>query len=156
MTATNSKAFEFFTAVKAGDLPAVQRLVEADPSLVTVRDGAGATALHYAALVGKQDLCRYLVENRADVNARDKSFDATPAGWAIEHLRELGGFLAIEIEDMLFAIRQGDVRWVQRFLTRLPALARCADGNGKPLSQHAQESENPEIAQLFGKPTHRS
>lgn len=62
---------------------------------------------------------------------------STPAGWAIEYLRGLGGFLAMEIEDVILAIRQGDVGWVRRFLTRMPALARCRDGSDKPLLQHA-------------------
>ncbi len=87
--------------------------------------------------------------NGADINARDDRFNATPAGWAIEYLREEGGLLAIEIEDAMFAIRENDVRWVQRFLTRLPTLAQARDAQGKALSQHAAESGNAEIARLF-------
>jgi hypothetical protein len=37
----------------------------------------------------------FLHESAADINARDDRFDATPAGWAIEYLRGLGGLLAI-------------------------------------------------------------
>ncbi|HYK87620.1 MAG TPA: hypothetical protein VE398_02545 [Acidobacteriota bacterium] len=85
----------------------------------------------------------------ADVNAHDERFGATPAGWAIEYLRELGGFLAMEIEDVILAIRQGDVGWVRRFLTRMPALARCRDRAGKPILRHAEESRDPDIARLF-------
>jgi len=55
----------------------------------------------------------------------------------------------MEIEDMMLAIRQGDVGWVRRFLTRLPAFARCRDRHGKPLLQHAEESGYPDIARLF-------
>ena len=140
---------DFFMAVASGDLTRVRELLASAPSLVTARDGDGATAPHLAALNGRQDLARLLVEHGADVNARDDRFGATPAGWAIEYLRGLGGFLAIEIEDMLAAIRQGDVGWVRRFLTRLPALAACRDRSGKPLLEHGEESGSRDIAQLF-------
>jgi hypothetical protein len=35
--------------------------------------------------------------------------------------------LAFEIDDVLFAIRQKEVPWVRRFLTRLPTLAQAGD-----------------------------
>jgi ankyrin repeat protein len=144
-----SEASEFFKAVASGDLQRVRELLTVSPSVVNAQDGEGATSLHYAAFSGNQELARFLVEQGADVNARDDRFDATPAGWAIEYLRGLGGFLAIEIEDMILAIRQGDVGWVRRFLTRMPAFAVCKDSSGKPLLQHAEESGNPDIARLF-------
>src|SRR5712691_4104834 len=107
-----SEASEFFNAVASGDLPRVRELLAMTPSLVNAKDGEGATPLHYAAFNGNQELARFLVEQGADVNARDERFGATPAGWAIEYLRGLGGFLGMEIEDMILAIRQGEVGWV--------------------------------------------
>ena len=93
-----SDASRFFKAVACRDLQRVRELLAVTPSLVNARDGEGATSLHYAALNGNQELARFLVEQGADVNARDDRFGATPAGWAIEYLRGLGGFLGIEIE----------------------------------------------------------
>ena len=151
-----SEEAEFFKAVRAGDLTRVQALLALTPSLVNARDDQGATALHHAAFNGNQELARLLVRQGADVNARDARFHATPAGWAIEYLRGLGGFLAMEIEDMSVAIRQGDVGWVRRFLTRWPGFAACRDGSGKPLLQLAEESGHPEIARLFRDAASRS
>jgi hypothetical protein len=91
---------------------------------------------------------RLLLQNGADINARHNRF-GTPAGWAIHYLREMGGLLAIEIDDTLFAIRERDVRWVRRLLTRFPALATATDAEGKALSEHARESGQDEIARLF-------
>jgi hypothetical protein len=55
----------------------------------------------------------------------------------------------MEIEDVLFAIRENDVRWVRRFLERLPALAQARDAQGKALAQYAAESGNDEMVRLF-------
>jgi len=144
-----SEAADFFEAVAAGDLTKVRELLGRTPSLVSIRDSGGATPVHIAAFSGRRDVVRYLTAQGADVNARDRRSGATPAGWAIEYLRELGGFLAIEIEDMIAAIRQREVGWVRRFITRLPRLAACRDRDGKPLLQHAEESGDPEITRLF-------
>lgn len=148
-------ASEFVAAAAAGDLAKVRELLAATPSLLNTKDGEGAIALHHAALSGRQEVVRYLVAQGADVNARDDRFDATPTGWAIEYLRELGGCLAIEIEDVLLTIRQRDVERLGRFLTRTPALARCADAQGKALLQHAAETGNADIRRLFEEATRR-
>jgi hypothetical protein len=140
---------ELFSAVATGNAGRVRELLASAPDAAKVRNDEGATALHYATLNGHRDVAELLLQNGADINARDSRFNATPAGWAIEYLREQGGLLAMEIEDVVFAIRENDVRWVRRFLTRLPTLAHAKDAQGKALSQHAAESGNVEIARLF-------
>jgi hypothetical protein len=62
----------------------------------------------------------------------------------------MGGFLAIELEDLAYAIRRGHVEWVTRFLERFPALRHASDSQGRSFELLAQESGNPEIAKLFG------
>jgi hypothetical protein len=140
---------ELFTAVASGNVAQVRELLAADPGAANVTDNEGATALHYATLHGHRDIVDLLVARGADINARDERFGATPAGWTIEYLRERGGLLAMEIEDVLFAIRQNDVHWVRRFLSRLPALAKARDADGKALSEHAAEAGNDRIVSLF-------
>jgi hypothetical protein len=142
-------ASDFVKAAAVGDLSKVREILADQPSLLNAKNGEGATALHSAALNARRDVVRYLVAQGADVNARDDRFGATPTGWSIEYLRELGGCLAIEIEDALAAIRQNDAAWLGRFLRRTPALAECADAKGKPLVTHAAESGNAEIQRLF-------
>ena len=143
---------EFFAAVVAGHHARVRQLLEADPSLARARDATDATALHYATLHGDREIVSTLLAAGAEINARDGRHHATPSGWAIEYLREQGGLLAIEIEDLLFAIQNTDTRWARRLLMRHPALAKAADRHGKPLRQHATESGNVELAQLFQDP----
>jgi ankyrin repeat protein len=144
---------KFVVAAAAGDLAKVRELLAAAPSLLNTKDDEGATALHHAALGGRQEVVRYLVAQGADVNARDDRFDATPTGWAIEYLRELGGCLATEIEDALLSIRQRDVERLGRLLMRTPALAGCADAQGKALLQHAAETGDTDIHRLFEEAT---
>jgi ankyrin repeat protein len=136
-------------AAKHGNVADVRAIARSHPELINQRDQTGATALHYAAFSGHRGVVQALVEQGAEVNIGDSQFGATPAGWAIEYLRELGGFLGIELDDLAYAIQRGDVEWVTRFLTRFPALRRTRDTQGRPFTLLAQQSGNPEIAKLF-------
>lgn len=137
-------------SAKKGDLADLKAVLDIRPQDINRRDSSGATALHYAALNGHRNLVKELVRRGADINATDGEFGATPAGWAIEYLREMGGFLGIELDDVAYAIRQGHADWVTRFLHRFPALRGARDSQGRAFKLLAQESGNQEIAQLFG------
>jgi PhnB protein len=137
-------------AVKQGDLESVRAILDTKDEIVNQRDESGAAPLHYATLNGDRQIVRLLLERGAEINIADSQFGATPTGWAIEYLRELGGYLAIELKDLAYAIQLGDVRWVTRFLERFPALRQASDKNGRPFQQLARESGNREIAKLFG------
>jgi ankyrin repeat protein len=136
--------------VKQGDLERVRAVLASDDRLANQRDESGATPLHYATLNGHRQIVQLLLERGADINSRDSEFGATPAGWALEYLREMGGYLAIELDDLAYAIQLGDARWVARFLKRFPSLRQASDTNGKPFQRLARESGNREIAALFG------
>jgi PhnB protein len=137
-------------AVKQGDLESVRAILDTNGEIVNQRDESGATPIHYATLNGRRQIVRLLLERGAEINIADSQFGATPTGWAIEYLREMGGYLAIELKDLAYAIQLGDVRWVARFMERFPALRQASDKNGKPFQQLARESGNREIARLFG------
>ena len=141
-------------AARRGDVQEIEQLVGAQPELINKKDATGATALHYAAFAAHRPAVQFLVRHGAEVNVRDDQFGATPTGWAIEYLRELGGFLGIELEDLAFAIRRGDVEWVARFLTRFPALGGAKDAEGTSFGHLAEQCGNPQIVRLFA--THRA
>jgi len=136
-------------AAKSGNVEQVRALLKHRLELVNQRDPSGATPLHYAALGGHREVVRLLAVHGADINARDAQFGATPAGWAIEYLRELGGFLGIEISDFAYAVHRQDVDWVARFLTRFPALRLASDENGVPFKLLAAQTANPDLVRLF-------
>jgi ankyrin repeat protein len=136
-------------AAKQGALEEVRAIISGHPELINNKDDSGATALHFAAFGGHSAVVELLVQQGADINTRDAKFGATPAGWAIEYMREMGGFLGIELSDFAFAIRRGDVEWTARFLKRFPALRQAVDEHGTPFRLLAQESGNSAIAALF-------
>ena len=136
-------------AIERGDVAEVRALLVAAPELACLRDDSGATGLHYAAFTGHREIMDALIAAGADVNARDGRHGATPAGWAVHAMRERGGLLAIEIEDVRFAIERGDVEWVDRLVRRHPALRNAIDREGKALRQHARESSSSRIRQVF-------
>jgi ankyrin repeat protein len=136
-------------AAKQGAAEAVRAIVRSHPELINAKDETGATAIHYAAFDGRRDVVRLLVELGADINATDMRFEATPAGWAIEYIREMGGFLEIEMRDMAYAIERGDVDWVARFLKRFPQFRGASDSHGTPFRELAAQAGNKEIARLF-------
>jgi ankyrin repeat protein len=137
-------------AAQRGNVADVRAIVQSQAELINRRDPRGATALHHAAFGGHRGVVQALVEQGAEINARDHEFGATPAGWAIEYLRELGGFLAIELDDLAYAIRRGDVEWVARFLKRFPGLREASDPQGIPFKLLAEQFGNPEVAKMFG------
>ena len=139
----------FFWAVERGEIDVVRAAVAADPALVLARDASGATGLHVAAFHGRRDVVELLLAAGADVNARDGTHGATPAGWAIHYLRERGALLAVEIEDALFAIRRGDVELLTRLVARHPALLDAIDREATPLDAHAHAAGDPAIGRVF-------
>jgi len=90
---------DLLEAAKRGDEDEVRKIVTQHPEFLQQRDERGATVLHHAAFGGYRAIVEFLIHQGAEINARDGEFGATPAGWAIEYLREMGGFLAIELDD---------------------------------------------------------
>src|SRR5688500_11621679 len=113
-----------------------------------------ALPIYYAVFNGHRAIVELLHSAGSDLNARDGTHGATPAGWAIHYLRERGALLAIEIEDALFAIRRGDVELLARLITRHPALLTAVDSSGTPLAAHAATASDPAIGRVFAPRRH--
>jgi ankyrin repeat protein len=136
-------------AAKHGSVEDVRAIAHNHAELINQKDELGATALHYAALGGHRSVAELLFEQGAEINAADDLFGATPTGWAIEYLREMGGFLAIELDDLAFAIERDDVEWAKRFLDRFPGLRWASDKQGTPFKALADQSGSLEMMSLF-------
>jgi ankyrin repeat protein len=63
-----AKADIIATAIRAGDLPTVQRLIKDDDHFLNWRDDrTGGSPLHVAALMGRRDIAEFLVAQGADI-----------------------------------------------------------------------------------------
>lgn len=139
----------FIDAVTRGDVATVVVRLAADPGLAQRRDADGATALHHAAFAARYDVVDALLAAGADINALDTTHGATPGGWALHRLRERGALLAVEIDDVQFALDRGDDVWVRRLVARHPMLKAARDRDGRPLAAHPRVRAAPGLAVLF-------
>jgi ankyrin repeat protein len=64
-----AQAQAIFDAVKDKDLAKVKVLIANEPSLANMKDQAGNTPLHYAAIIGSVPIAEHLLSNGADINA---------------------------------------------------------------------------------------
>jgi ankyrin repeat protein/L-ascorbate metabolism protein UlaG (beta-lactamase superfamily) len=78
-------ASEIHDAIRRGDLPAVQRLVASDSSLLGAKEPDGSTPLHVAARTGNIEIAKYLLGAGADLRAGDNENSN------VLHLAAVGG-----------------------------------------------------------------
>jgi hypothetical protein len=136
-------------AIEQDDFATASAILDRNRQVIIETDATGATPLHLAAFNGRRRIAQLLIEHGADVNARDPEFGATPAGWAIEYLREAGGYLAIELDDLAYAIETRDINWVTRFLARFPGMRTAVYRDQITFRQLAADCPDPEIGRLF-------
>ena len=113
-------------AAQFGDFEKVQKLIRNGVD-VDLRDSAGYTSLHYAARNGHLNICKLLLENKADIDAVTRSGRAT----ALHR-----------------ACSAGHVKIV-KYLVEQKADGKLIDGDGKTVLHRAAEVNNFEICQTI-------
>lgn len=95
-------------------------LLREDPSLVDARGGDGCTPLHFARDV---DTARLLLDQGAQIDARDVDHDSTPAQWRIGDAPHVSRFLLDRgaKPDIFLAVALGDRDLVSRLIAETPA-----------------------------------
>ena len=144
-----SQSAEFFAAVAAGQIDRVREQLASDPTLAAAKDEHGATALHHAAERGNREVVTLLLESGADMNARDDEFGRPPPAGPSSTCASTAASWASRSRTWWSRSERGDFLGAPVGSTRLPALAKAKDSQGKPLAQHAHESGNDEVARLF-------
>lgn len=135
----------FFATVKAGDLPRVAALLDADPALADARDAAGLSAVMTAAYHGRRDMAALLAERcsaldifeAAAVGARDCAaalLDADPTlidAHAADGHSPLGlaSFFGHPATAALLLERGADVEQVSRGTIRVRPVHAAAAGS---------------------------
>lgn len=110
---------DIHAAARLGKLDTVRDWVAKDPSLVHARGGDGQTPLHFAST---QEIAAFLVENGADIDARDVDHESTAAQYMVHDRPEIARFLVKRgcRTDLLLAAALGDVALVRRHLDENP------------------------------------
>lgn len=119
-------------AARLGMVDTLREAVTADPGAVNARGWNGQTPLHFASTV---EIARYLLEQGAEIDARDRQHESTPAQHMIRvvqarHYRrdrqEVARFLVASgcRTDILMAAALGDLQLVRRHLDDDPECIR--------------------------------
>lgn len=122
------------SASRLGMLPKLREFVAADPDVVHARGGDGQTPLHFASTV---EIAEFLLENGADIDARDVDHESTPAQYMlrVEQKRhyprdrqDVARYLVLRgcHTDILMASALGDADLVKRHLDLDPSCIRMS------------------------------
>ena len=106
-------------AARLGMMDRLRELIAADPKRVHARGGDGQTPLHFAGTV---DIAKFLVDQGADMDARDVDHESTPAQHMIRDRQEIVRFLVQRgcKSDLLLAAALGDAELVRHHLDADP------------------------------------
>jgi len=86
-------------AARLGMLEKLRELVAANPQLVHARGGDGQTPLHFASTT---EIAALLLDQGADIDARDLDHESTPAQWMIRERQEVARFLFNGVVKRMF------------------------------------------------------
>lgn len=83
---TQEQEINIFTASQRGDLALVKQLVESGQATVNDRDPQNISPLHWASINAHLALCRWLLEQGAEVDVIGGELMATPLQWSARYL----------------------------------------------------------------------
>lgn len=110
-------------AARLGMLDKVKEMIAADPALVQARGGDGQTPLHFASTI---EIAAYLLDQGADIDARDVDHESTPAQYMLRARPEVARFLLQRgaKSDILMAAALGDLALAKKHLQADPECIR--------------------------------
>ena len=114
---------DIHAAARLGMFHRVRELIESDAKLVHARGGDGQLPLHFAST---REIASFLLENGADIDARDIDHESTAAQWMLGDRADLARFLVSRgcKTDLLMATALGDLALVQKHLDLDPESIR--------------------------------
>lgn len=108
-------AVDVHAAARLGMLDRLRELVSADAALVHARGGDGQMPLHFARTL---EVAAYLLEQGAEIDARDVDHESTAAQWMTDERHELARYLIGRgcEADLFLASAVGDLELARRLL----------------------------------------
>lgn len=116
-------AVDVHAAARLGMIDRLRELISADPQLVNARGGDGQTPLHFASTI---QIAEYLLDQGANIDARDVDHESTPAQYMIRDRQEIARYLVRRgcKTDILMAAALGDANLVRHHLDTDPDCIR--------------------------------
>jgi ankyrin repeat protein len=110
---------DIHAAARLGMLDRLRELLASDAELLHARGGDGQTPLHFAPTV---DIAAYLLDQGAEIDARDLDHESTPAQYMIDDRQDVARYLIQRgcKTDILMAAAVGDIELVRRHLVAAP------------------------------------
>jgi ankyrin repeat protein len=144
-------AASLLSAARIGHVQAVELLLDLGTP-ADVADGNGERALHCATWADSVPVARLLIERGAEIDARDRKFNATPLSWAM-HLGkpQLIDYLSTVSSDVLCLAKAGKVERLRSLLSAQPPLAKLRSNDQTALFCLPESDEDSaiEIAELL-------
>src|SRR5262249_15315014 len=114
---------EIHHLVRLAMMDDVRKAHGADPNLIHARGGDGQLPLHFAQSV---EMAAFLLQNGADVNARDIDHESTAAQYMVRERQAIAKFLVSRggETDILMASAFGDLELVRTLLDANPEVVR--------------------------------
>ena len=152
---------EIFDACRRGDLPAVQQLVNEDPTLVNSVDMKGFTPLILAAYNEQPEIVDFLLANGADLDVQDAAGNTALMGVSFKGYKDVAKKLIDAGADvnvrnsngapaLTFAATFGHLQ-IAELLLQKGADLTLRDSRGKSPIDHAVIQENEAMIELFQK-----
>lgn len=145
------QATPLLTAAKSGRADVIASLLDLGTP-INVTDANGETALHAAAWTDSVPIAQLLIERGAEIDARDRRFDATPLDWARHFCKQqLTDYLSTVSSDLFSLVAAGAVDRVRSLLDAQPSLAKDVRNTGTALFwlPAAHEDVALELAELL-------
>jgi hypothetical protein len=120
---TRGARVEAHSAARLGKIDQLRRMLAENPALARVRGGDGKTPLHFARTT---EIAKLLLENGADINARDVDHESTPAQHLIGERNDVVRYLVSRgcETDIFLAAALGDLELAKRLLSTDPNCIR--------------------------------
>jgi uncharacterized protein len=144
-------AATLLTAARSGRADVIELLVDLGTPVNLVAPN-GERALHAAVWTDSVPIAKLLIERGADIDARDRRFNATPLGWAI-HLDkpQLIEYFSAVSSDLFGLVSTGNVARVRSLLDTQPSLTKMVTNGATALFclPGADENLAIEMAELL-------
>jgi hypothetical protein len=126
---------DIFAAAHLGMFGRLRDLVDRDPSLVHARGGDGKTPLHCASTV---EIAQFLVDQGADLDARDVDHESTPAQYLVREAPEVTQLLVQHGAwlDIFIAVGLRDAALIEQCLRQDPEALEHRTWHGKYTVAH--------------------